>query len=1336
MPPPKTAAPVKRCAVDGCKVRLTGTSANIKCRICALEVCLDHQFPTDHVCKKAQDAAAAAPAAQLVVGSKKAPAAAGFPELKVHKSSAPAPTAAAAVVAAPVAVVEEPPAPTVLSLKDEAPDALAQEFLQAVGKNKIQHTKLFGALQSLSENVSMLSGEIVDVAHQAFARVASSNQKAEVVALLEAAVYGSAPGAGALLSYAMVVSRTTANDDALFELVDRLANVCLTKLAKPFESNVEQVGTWTALAFTELLFMRNQDIGASPLVESAKLNATVARLASKITTKPTVAVFILAGLLHGMSTPATAALEESKLLAGKDTNLSLLHACALVLGREFEPFCYHFSQTGEMLLTKYGKGDADSRLLAIQSARAICRNVLGPSSIQVWTKNLLLSTTEQAPWRSKEFSFDLMQVIIDFKADYLAVGQLPSIVLSLAAGVVEIKKEVSLKAGLALDAVGNSVTNPETKKLMPFLLDAIKKPDEGTDRCLSELMDATFVNALNSTSVSLIVPVVTRALREGSADLKRRGAIATGNVCNLVRDIDDVRQFEAAISQELIKLREHSSPEVRKAAEKAWDALGAALAMEQTVVTKKPMSPRLRQGKASVANSVVEELKDAGVLNSATEIDFAVTALDALAKALMVAPAGDLSLQRVQQEIRRELGFLPKSSAEQCAKLLFNALRIARSLSFEVADAEEEARRLRGDTILVDIQDMILAYASRVLLSRTRLTLKRGHRYGLVGKIGVGKTTLASRLAKGDLESFPVDVSTYMVLHEVMKEDMSKTVHEYMGGDDLAKDTLFSVGFKDPTVLISTLSGGWRMRLAIAKSMLANADLIVLDEPTNHVDVSGVAWLAEYLKSLEHKGVTCVIVSHDYDFLSNGVTTDVLHITNQRLESFEGGFEDFQLKYPEVAAALPKMKKKDPVAETTPEPSRTATPAGGEAPAEGEDGAPPPAAASEEHEADVGSAMFDMMSSSDATHESVSAMFNSKNIPSINFPDPGKLEGISSKGKPVMTATHLTFAYPSNLGRVILNDVSCKLSLNSRVAIRGANGQGKSTLLKLMVGELAMNEESKGTLFKHHNLRIAYVSQHAVHHLGVDLDITPVQYLQRRYFEGRDKERGQMITLALDEDDKAMMKVRGEVKSVISRVLRGKALYYEIEIAGSRRGGDEEGGRMARNTANATSNTKDFRSLAQLEAMNRPHVMKLVKMFDEEMKYEASGLALRPVTQVEILKGLAEFGIDADFAERKIRWLSGGQKARLVMAASMWHRPHLMVLDEPTNFLDAETLAVLTHSLRTFKGAVLAVSHHEAFIRVLCNEAWDINNGKLTVVTLKEKFKIGAAATGGKDDEE
>jgi len=78
----------------------------------------------------------------------------------------------------------------------------------------------------------------------------------------------------------------------------------------------------------------------------------------------------------------------------------------------------------------------------------------------------------------------------------------------------------------------------------------------------------------------------------------------------------------------------------------------------------------------------------------------------------------------------------------------------------------------------------------------------------------------------------------------------------------------------------------------------------------------------------------------------------------------------------------------------------------------------------------------------------------------------------------------------------------------------------------------------------------------------------------------------------------------------------------------------------------------------------------------------------------------------------------------------MWHRPHLICLDEPTNFLDAETLAVLTFSLRSFKGALLTVSHHEAFVKALCNEAWDMAHGKLTITILKEKKKVGGGIVG------
>jgi hypothetical protein len=184
-------------------------------------------------------------------------------------------------------------------------------------------------------------------------------------------------------------------------------------------------------------------------------------------------------------------------------------------------------------------------------------------------------------------------------------------------------------------------------------------------------------------------------------------------------------------------------------------------------------------------------------------------------------------------------------------------------------------------------------------------------------------------------------------------------------------------------------------------------------------------------------------------------------------------------------------------------------------------------------------------------------------------------------------------------------------------------------------------------VWKHHNLRVAYVAQHAAHHLEEALDATPVAYLQRRYYEGRDKEREKMITLALTEEEKALMNERGEICGISSRVKRGKQLYYEIEIAG-RRGGGRAFGRPGEVRASCCcprapargltgpvrtnarrqqgGEAREYRSLAQLEAMNKPHVIKLVRMYDEELKYEASGMSIRPVTAVEILKHLADFG--------------------------------------------------------------------------------------------------------------
>ena len=205
-----------------------------------------------------------------------------------------------------------------------------------------------------------------------------------------------------------------------------------------------------------------------------------------------------------------------------------------------------------------------------------------------------------------------------------------------------------------------------------------------------------------------------------------------------------------------------------------------------------------------------------------------------------------------------------------------------------------------GPELCLDLEGIILAFAGKVLLRPTALKLIRGRRYGVVGQNGAGKTTLLTRLAAGDINGWPKDLRCVFVQHEVLVtledsiSDFMTAQAETLGADPAdARPCLEAVGFT-PDLMAKTvteLSGGWRMRLAIARAMLQKADLLLLGEPTNHLDRGAVDWLANHLTSLEH--TTVLVVSHDYDFLTD-VATDIVHFENQELTTFEGGFAGFR----------------------------------------------------------------------------------------------------------------------------------------------------------------------------------------------------------------------------------------------------------------------------------------------------------------------------------------------------------------------------------------------------------------------------------------------------------
>ena len=207
-----------------------------------------------------------------------------------------------------------------------------------------------------------------------------------------------------------------------------------------------------------------------------------------------------------------------------------------------------------------------------------------------------------------------------------------------------------------------------------------------------------------------------------------------------------------------------------------------------------------------------------------------------------------------------------------------------------------------------------LAYGTKILLHNTNMRLKRGNKYGLLGGNDSGKTTLMRAIANGSVEGFPdpSEVRTVFVEADILGELSHLSCIDYILQDPrlshLPRDevlaTMATVGFTDdgkakPNHGVSTLSGGWRMKLAMARAMLQKADILLLDEPTNHLDVINVAWVKNYINSLTN--VTAIMVSHDRSFL-NECCTDILSINRLKLKHTKGNLDHYISKNPDARA--------------------------------------------------------------------------------------------------------------------------------------------------------------------------------------------------------------------------------------------------------------------------------------------------------------------------------------------------------------------------------------------------------------------------------------------------
>jgi elongation factor 3 len=219
---------------------------------------------------------------------------------------------------------------------------------------------------------------------------------------------------------------------------------------------------------------------------------------------------------------------------------------------------------------------------------------------------------------------------------------------------------------------------------------------------------------------------------------------------------------------------------------------------------------------------------------------------------------------------------------------------------------------------------------------------------------------------------------------------------------------------------------------------------------------------------------------------------------------------------------------------------------------------------------------------------------------------------------------------------------------------------------------------------------VAYVAQHAFAHIEDHLDKTPIEYIMWRYRGGIDKESVQKDSITMSEEEvEAIRKKAKEEKTGIVEELKARRTgkrEHEYEVIWEGDGREDS-----------------WHTRTELLEMG---YKKLLDEKDQQIAAE-SMLGQRKLTTGEIQKHLDCFGLEPAFAEHtRMGALSGGQKVKVVLGAGLWNLPHLVILDEPTNFLDRDSLGALALAIKEFKGGIFMISHNAEFYEALMGAEW------------------------------
>lgn len=631
--------------------------------------------------------------------------------------------------------------------------------------------------------------------------------------------------------------------------------------------------------------------------------------------------------------------------------------------------------------------------------------------------------------------------------------------------------------------------NDDVAPRIPIILTAMEKPStQSLQKAIHALSMTTFVAIVTSPVLALLTPLLERSLNNPNTtqEVIRQTTVVVENLTKLVHDPIEARRFLPKVKPGVTRVKENAAlPEVREIGARALAVIDKAMGEQNgDAQTNDAIARVLPADVLDVLEKAVSG--NGGLINFPGDVDTWTVAKNLISESV----AEDVN--------QRELNRIVPSIVPYLQPLTNAGVSEAAAEEVHKFYVDEDNRKFGAPVQLAEGEVEIvnatfsLGYGGMLLLSHTNLRLLKGHRYGLCGRNGAGKSTLMRSIAEGKLEGFPPqdEVRTCFVEHN-QGEAADLTILEFISkdprfadeGQDRIVSVLEEVGFTSgpegrQSQKVGSLSGGWKMKLALARAMLMRADVFLLDEPTNHLDVANVKWLQEYLQ--KHTEITSLIVSHDSGFLDE-VCTDIYHYEQKKLVCYKGNLAAFVKQKPEAKA-------------------------------------------------------YYTLSASQVQ---------------FKFPPPGILTGVKSNTRSILRMTNCSYTYPG-ASKPSLHDVSCSLSLSSRVAIIGANGAGKSTMIKILTGEAIPQE---GKVEKHPNLRIGYIKQHALEHVEMHMEKTPNQYLQWRYANGDDREVLMKQTRVMTDEDKAQMEkpidlgdgkgVR-KLEALIGRQKYKKSFQYEM----------------------------------------------------------------------------------------------------------------------------------------------------------------------------------------------